>query len=116
MFRWSLFDDVFSPLLSEKPLDVFEDEKAFRIEVDLPGVELSDIDIGVTADKLSIKAERKWGKSGKAAFHKSFSESFILPPSVDSSGISATLSNGVLKVEIPKRAAPSSRKIEVKAQ
>jgi Hsp20/alpha crystallin family protein/FAD binding domain-containing protein len=45
----------------------------------------------------------------------SFSRSLQLPSGVDADRIKAPLSNGVLKVVIPKPAATSAKKIEVKA-
>jgi HSP20 family protein len=115
--KWYPFNDLFDLFgLGERPMDVREDDKGFEIEVDVPGMNLADIDIGVADGKLSIKAERKWAKSGgKAAFHRSFHEAFVLPETVDSEAITATYTQGVLKVVVPKRAGPPMRKVEVKA-
>jgi HSP20 family protein len=116
--KWSPFNDMLDTFLFgsyDRPMDTRESEKGFEIEVDLPGVEPADIDIGVSEGKLSIKAERKWAKAGgHAAFHRSFSESFILPSTVDSNEISATYAHGVLRVSLPKRAGPPARKVEVR--
>lgn len=116
--RWFPFDDVVSEFLGftrDIPCDVREDDKGFEIEVDLPGVNPADIDIGVSGGKLSLKANRKWAKTGeRATFHRSFSETFVLPQTVDFEGILATYSHGVLRVTVPKRAGPAIKKIEVK--
>jgi HSP20 family protein len=37
-----------------------------------------------------------------------------LPPGIDPSSVEATMSNGVLKITIPKPAKPEPKKIEVK--
>ncbi len=112
------FDDLFSEFLGaarNAPYDVHEGERGFEVEVDLPGVEPADIDIRVSGGKLSIKAERKWAKeNGKAAFRRSFAETFVLPDTVDPDGISATCGQGVLKVTLPKRAGSPERRVEVK--
>jgi len=116
--RKDWFDSLFHDFLGlrDVPMDVRENDNGFEVEVDLPGVEPADIDIQVLDGKLYIKAERKWAKSGvKAAFSRSFHETFVLPTSVDSSGITATYTQGVLKVAIPKRTDSSARKVEVKA-
>lgn len=117
--RWFSFDDLFSEFLGtarNAPYDVREDARRFEVEVDLPGVEPADIDIRVAGGKLSIRAERKWAKEGeKASFRRSFAETFVLPETVDANGISATCSQGVLKVVLPKRVGPPERRVEVKA-
>ena len=116
--NWSVFDDMcnmFGLPTQDVPMDVRENDKGFEIEVDLPGVEPADIDIGILDGKLSVKAERKWAKTGeRAAFRRSFFETFVLPQTVDSDGISATYARGVLRVVIPKRVGSSIRKVEVK--
>jgi HSP20 family protein len=116
--RWSIFDDMcglFGLIPHDTPMDVREGEKGFEIDVDLPGVDPADIDIGVSGNRLSIKAERKWAKSGdRATFRRSFSETFALPVAVDSDGISATYAQGVLRVAVPKKAAALARRVEVR--
>jgi HSP20 family protein len=116
--KWSLFDDMYNLFglpVHDAPMDVREDEKEFEIEVDLPGVDPANINIGVLGNKLSVKADRKWAKNnGRAAFSRSFAETFILPQTVDIDGISATYGQGVLRVMIPKKDAPAARKVEVK--
>lgn len=42
-----------------------------------------------------------------------FTRSFTLPETVDEEGIEAKLDGGVLTVRLPKREAPSARRIEV---
>lgn len=116
-YRRDWLDELLHPFLDilDTPMDVRENEKEFDLEVDLPGVEPADIEVAVSGDKLSIRAERKWAKTeGKSAFQRSFSQSFSLPATVDSQGISATYSHGVLKVAVPKRAGPASRRVEIK--
>ena len=44
-----------------------------------------------------------------------FERSFVVPPSVDSSKISANVTNGVLSVVLPKIPEAAPKKIEVKA-
>jgi HSP20 family protein len=114
--RVSFLDDMLSEFLGYSPMDVREDDKGFEIDVDLPGVDPGDIDIQVKDGSMSIKAERKWAKTGaKASFRRSFSETFALPANVDSDAISATYAHGVLKVAVPRRTGPSGRRVEVKA-
>lgn len=109
------FDDIFADLTGVGgPYDVREDDKKFEIEVDLPGVDPAEIDVTAAHGELSIKAERKWSRnSDKPMFYRSFSKIFSIP-SVDYNDISATYSNGVLKITIPKSPKTIPKKIEIK--
>ncbi|HEY8189155.1 MAG TPA: Hsp20/alpha crystallin family protein, partial [Micavibrio sp.] len=73
---------------------------------------------------LTLKGEkRQEEESGDKTFHRterrygSFRRVLQLPGDADENAISATMKNGILQVEIGKneKAAPSSRKIEIKA-
>jgi HSP20 family protein len=112
--KWFTFDDMLYGSLKDIPCDVFENDKEFELDVDLPGVNPEEIDVKVEENKLFIKAERKWSKS-RGSFSRSFLETFLIPQLTDSGNISATYSCGVLRVVIPKQqSAPVARKIEVK--
>jgi HSP20 family protein len=100
------------------------DDGAYRIAMEVPGVEDSDIDITlhegmvtVTGKKTSTKTEKgeTWFFSERE--FGSFSRSFRLPPDADGEKISADLKDGVLTLSIPKRADTSpegARKVAIK--
>ena len=54
--KWGLYEGDWSPRL-----DMFEDEDAYYIKVDVPGVEVKDIDLNVTNNVLTIKGEKYEG-------------------------------------------------------
>ena len=86
-----------------------EEDDAYYIEVDLPGVKKEDIEITTEDNILTISGERKLKKESKeddyykveSAYGK-FSRSFTLPEKVDTSKIEAKNENGVLEIVIPK--------------
>lgn len=105
-------------------LDVSEDDKAFRVTVELPG--MSDKDVAVTVDErvLTVRGEKKEEKEQKdknlfrseRAFG-SFLRSIELPSDVDSAKIEAKFKDGVLTIDLPKtkQAQERVKQIPVKA-
>ena len=98
--------------------DVLENEVGYLLRADLPGVERGNIDISLENSILTIKGERKPEHTGdsrgyrrRERRHGQFLRQYTLPDSVDSAGISARMSNGVLEISIPKQASHAPRKI-----
>lgn len=114
-----------SPLGFATPaIDIIEDDKAYRITAELPGLEAKDLDISISGDTLVVKGEKEQEKEQKdrnyhvterayGAFHRAF----VVPEGVARDKIAADLSKGVLTVTLPKTAEAQrpTRKIEVKA-
>ncbi len=105
-------------------VDVAEDEKAFKITAELPGLEPKDVEISVTGDMLVLKGEKKEAKEQKEKnyymserTYGSFQRSFALPDGVDRDKIAADLAKGVLTITLPKTAEAQkpAQKIEVKS-
>jgi HSP20 family protein len=101
-------------------VDVYEDNDAITVKVELPEVDSKDVDIQVEANQLTIRGERKLEKSeNRDSYHRiertygMFSRSFTLPSTVDTEHISAESKDGVLRVVLPKRAETKPRQIKV---
>jgi len=91
------------------PADIYEDDGAVTIKVELPDMEQKDIEIRVEENTLTIKGERRHGEQiRKENFHRieryfgPFQRSFSLPPGLDSAKISASCDCGVLTITVPK--------------
>lgn len=103
-------------------VDIREEDNAFIVHAELPGVKQSDIHIEVERGLLTIRGERKFAtdETTKKSFRRverfygSFSRTFSLPENADAEQISADLKDGVLDVRIPKKTQPTARKIEIK--
>lgn len=105
-------------------VDVTEDEKAYEISAELPGMDEKNIEVKVADGSLTIKGEKQEEKEEKKKdyyLHErhfgSFQRSFALPKGVDTNKIEAAFKKGVLTVTLPKtaEAQKSQKKIEVKA-
>jgi HSP20 family protein len=114
-------------------IDVTETDKEIEITAEMPGLERKDVEISIQDDMLTIRGEKKLesdqddkkDKADKNAnnnknYHLSersygvFLRVLQLPPGIDPSTVQATMSNGVLKIKIPKPAKNQAKKIEVK--
>lgn len=93
-------------------VNVKETENEFVLEVAAPGMKKEDIQLELDDQVLTISSEKKEEKeteSEKEKFtlrefsYSSFKRSFTLPESIDSSKIAADYTDGVLKIELPKR-------------
>ena len=104
-------------------IDVTETDKEIVITAEMPGLERKDVEISVEDDVLTIRGEKKVESEQddkNKNYHLSersygvFYRVLQLPPGVDPSKVQATMSNGVLKITIPKPARSEAKKIEVK--
>lgn len=108
---------------SAPAVDVTEDDKAYTITAELPGLEEKNIDVAVSGDMLTLKGEKRYEKDEQdkdrymsERAYGSFQRSFALPDGVDRDKIVANLAKGVLTITLPKTAEAQKpqKKIEVK--
>lgn len=104
------------------PLNLWEDDNCLFVEAELPGFELSDLEIFVNGEnQLTVKGERKRPEMEKGTWHRqergfgAFGRVIELPYPVNSDKVSADFKHGVLKITMPKREEVKPRRIEVKA-
>jgi len=102
--EWNQLPKSFSP-----QVDISETEKAFEIELAVPGMKKDDFKIDFAEGRLTISGERKQveEKEGKNYHTKemrygNFSRSFYLPDTVDETKINASYDSGILSLVIPK--------------
>jgi HSP20 family protein len=95
-----------------------ENDKAYLISIDLPGMDKKDISIETINNRLIISGERKEESENKEGSKKSYrqcNQSFSLPDDANLEAITATSTNGVLKITVPKTGGKKvSKKIEIK--
>ena len=101
-------------------VDIREEEDAFYVDAEVPGLTADDINVDIEKNVLTLSGERKVEKEETEGTYRrverqygSFSRSFSLPETVDTENISADLNNGVLALRLPKKEAPTPKKISV---
>lgn len=110
-----------SPDLMKMKVEVKEDEKAYTVHAEIPGVKKEDIQIEVHGDQVAIRAEVKQEreqKDGEKVLHSEryygvVSRSFSLPGEVDDTATVARYKDGVLDLTLPKKSGNGSRRIAV---
>ena len=104
------------------PVNIRETESGFAIDVVAPGYRKEDFSINLDDKVLTVSAEPKRedsAKTEKFLRHEykfaSFKRSFTLDESIDATAVSAQYVNGVLTLNLPKRAEvkPSVTQIEI---
>lgn len=102
-------------------IDVSEDDKAFHVKAEMPGVEKKDIQISVNGNQVAIGAEVKRETQKKDGEREIYAErycgkvyrSFTLPSDLDAEKADAQYEKGVLTLALPKKGNGSARKIAV---
>ena len=101
-------------------IEISETDKAIEVSAEMPGLERKDVEISIEDDALTIRGEKRVEENkDKNVQHSEraygvFLRVLQLPPGIDPSSVQATMSNGVLKITIPKPAKAEPKKIEVK--
>jgi HSP20 family protein len=104
-------------------VDVSEDDAAYKVTAELPGMSENEIEVVLSDDTLTLKGEKRQEKEQKdknvylsERSYGFFQRSFYVPEGVDREKIAADFSKGVLTVTMPKtaKAVEQQKKIEVK--
>lgn len=131
--RYDPFDDFFRGFFvrpvdvgmsAEAPaikVDIKEQDKAFLVHAEMPGVKKEDIHVSVDGGMVSISAERKEAKEVKEGervlrserYFGKVSRSFQLGVEVDDTKAAAKFTDGVLELTLPKKAAAQSRRLTI---
>lgn len=116
-----LFDDSvagFRPEPLAIPVSVWQDEDRFYVEADVPGVGEQDLEVTVHKGMLFIRGERK-AEEGRSYSYDGrawgrFERVITLPDQVQSEEVQAELSQGVLRITLPKSPETKPKKITLK--
>ena len=101
--------------------DVSDVGDAYKLEAELPGFKKEDININIEDERMTISVERKSDSEDnkpnymrRERFYGSYSRSFDLS-GIDADNISASYADGILTLNLPKRAeeVPASRRLEI---
>lgn len=122
LFRNFGLGQVWNPpgFVYDMRVDVTEDDDAYHINAEIPGVHKDDIEVSVEGNRVAINAEtkrekekknekeliveRSWGRAYRA---------FALPSDIDGNRTEARYDKGVLTLTLPKQVNGSARRITV---
>ena len=125
------FDDLFYmprmpvlrtwPTEPEMKMDLSEDDKAFYVKAEIPGVKKEEIHIAIDGNEVSISAEttkEKEEKKGETVlrserYYGRWNRSFTLGHAVDDSRAEAKYADGVLMLTLPKKGGTAVKEIAV---
>ena len=102
-------------------MDVKENDSAYTVHADIPGVKKEDIHVSIEGNQVSISAETKVEKEEKEGEKVLRSEryvgkvarSFTLAHEVDDAKAQAKYSDGVLELTLPKKAVTAAKKLAI---
>lgn len=103
-------------------VDVSEKDNTYEVKADIPGVKKEDINVRIDGNMVQIDAEfnrekETKGNGGKILrserYWGNISRTFSLAQEVDESKVVAKYADGVLTLELPKKASAKSKKITV---
>jgi len=91
-------------------LDLLEKPGMYVVELDMPGVRLQDLDISISGRRLTLSGRREVVRElagsrirMRERWSGSFSRTIELPGPVDEERMTATLKEGILRIELPWR-------------
>lgn len=105
----------------EIKMDLKEDDKAYTVHAEIPGVKKEDIQVSIDGNRVSISTETKMEKEEKEGEKVLRSErycgkvarSFTLANEVDEAQAQARYSDGVLELTLPKKPGATARKLAI---
>jgi HSP20 family protein len=124
-----VLDELFRPAAWQAPasqlprmrVDVRDDGDAYTVFAELPGVKKDEISVEVDGDEVAISAETRREDAKEAASwlyaERRFGRlrrSIVVPQEIDAAGARARFDSGVLELTLPKKAAPATRRVEVR--
>ncbi|SHL34222.1 heat shock protein Hsp20 [Nitrosospira sp. Nsp11] len=103
-------------------IDLKENDTAYTVRAEIPGVKKEDVKVQVEGNRVSISCETRQEKEEKEGervicceCHQGSSyRSFTLGSDVDETKAEAKYENGTLELTLPKKEGKTSRRIEVK--
>jgi HSP20 family protein len=125
----SLFDRAFAgwpvpfepawELMEPAGFEMEEKEAEVIVRAEMPGFEASELDVQLTGDLLTIRAEHreepeKGEKKPVERRYGKLERTVTLPPGIEPEKVEARYHNGVLEVHIPRSPAAMPKRIEVK--
>ncbi|OFZ66963.1 MAG: heat-shock protein Hsp20 [Betaproteobacteria bacterium RBG_16_56_24] len=102
-------------------IDVSEDDRAYTVHAEIPGVKKEDIHVTIDGNQVAISAEVKNEKEVKEGekvlrserYYGKVSRAFTLGQDVDEASAQAKYDNGVLELRLPKQVAAKAKRLTI---
>jgi HSP20 family protein len=102
-------------------VDVKEQDKAYVVHAEMPGIKKEDIHVTIDGATVSISAERKQEKEVKEGervlrterYFGKVARSFQLGQDIDDAQATARFSDGVLELTLPKKAMAKTKRLAI---
>jgi HSP20 family protein len=134
--RYTPFDNAFDGLfrsfvarpsafdaepVAKARMDVTEDEAAYTVHAEIPGVKKDDIQVTIDGNQVAITAEVKHNQEDRQGekvlrserYYGKVHRAFSLAQEVDEAASEARYTDGVLELRLPKKAAVSAKKLSI---
>lgn len=120
---WPSWSELGTAFAGRMPrVDVIDRDDDVVVRAELPGVDKKDLDVSMTDNTVTIKAdtrqEKEEGKKGGDYYRReiatgSFARTVALPAEVDTDKSRARFKDGVLELTVPKQARARRQSIKV---
>ena len=114
---FSSFPTMSMPKMSQTSCDVIDEDKQFRVKMDVPGIKKNEIKLNVTENSLEVSGEHKEESEEKKKNYLtkersqvSYYRTLPLSENVDASKVKAKLTDGVLDITLPKSKPTKTQK------
>jgi HSP20 family protein len=114
VFRWP--EEMITPF---PKADIYEDETQVMLKAELPGLTKDEIEVEIAADAVKLSGVKKKEETvERDNYYRSersvgsFTRAFTLPAEIRPEEATATFSNGVLEIAMPK-ATETQKKVKV---
>ncbi|OFZ73115.1 MAG: hypothetical protein A2W04_09705 [Betaproteobacteria bacterium RBG_16_64_9] len=102
-------------------MDVSEDDKAYTVIAEIPGVKKDDIQVSIDGNQVAVSAELEQQKEEKKGetllcrerYYGKLYRSFTLDHNIDQSKAEAKYHDGVLELKLPKASGGAAKQIKV---
>jgi len=109
------------PAPAQIKIDVREDDRAYTVLADIPGVAKEDIHVSLDGNVVTLQAEIKQHDSQEREhkvlrserYYGAVSRSFQLPMEIDQALASARYDNGVLVLTLPKKLGQGAQRLRI---
>jgi HSP20 family protein len=118
-FDDSIFNFGFTPEWGTGlPVSMWQDDDHVYVEAELPGLTDQDVEVTVHNGMLFIRGERQMEEGRQYLYNGRtwgrFERAITLPPAVDADHVQAELTNGILRLALPKSPEAKPKKITLK--